>query len=45
MSDFSKNTDLTTGIVYDSPEAKDSFGNFCANYNVQEVEGNIFVAG
>ncbi len=45
MSDFSKNTDLTTGIVYDSPEAKDSFGNFCEKYNVQEVEGNIFVAG
>lgn len=44
MSDFAKNTDLTTGIVYDSQKARDSFEEFKAKHNVEIAEGNIFVA-
>lgn len=44
MSDFAKNTDLTTGIVYDSQKARDSFEEFKTKHNVEIAEGNIFVA-
>ena len=39
------NTDLNTGIVYDSAKARNVFGDFKAKYNVEVAEGNIFVAG
>ena len=45
MEDFAANTDLETGIVYDSAEARQAFTNFCEKYDVQVAEGNIFVAG
>ncbi len=45
MQDFLNNTDLNTGIVFDSAEAKDSFNNFCDKFDVTSVKGNIFVAG
>ncbi|MBQ8886097.1 MAG: hypothetical protein IJY61_00155 [Candidatus Gastranaerophilales bacterium] len=44
MSDFAKNTDLTTGIVYDSEKARTSFEEFKTKHNVTVAEGNIFVA-
>ena len=44
MQDFAKNTDLETGIVYDSEQARDGFSAFCEKYNVDFAEGNIFVA-
>ena len=44
MQDFAKNTDLETGIVYDSQKARDGFSAFCEKYNVDFAEGNIFVA-
>lgn len=44
MNDFAKNTDLRTGIVYDSQKARDSFEEFKAKHNVEIAEGNIFVA-
>lgn len=44
MSDFAKNTDLSTGIVYDSAKARESFEEFKAKHNVEIAEGNIFVA-
>ena len=44
MSDFAKNTDSQTGIVYDSQRAKDVFGEFKTKYNVEVAHGNIFVA-
>lgn len=45
MKDFASNTDLKTGIIYDSQKAKDSFEAFCSKYHVKSAEGNIFVAG
>lgn len=44
MNDFAKNTDLETGIVYDSEKARESFSEFCEKYDVEFAEGNIFVA-
>ena len=44
MQDFAKNTDLETGIVYDSEKARNAFATFCEKYNVDFAEGNIFVA-
>ena len=44
MNDFANNTDLQTGIVYDSEKARNSFSEFCKKYNVDFAEGNIFVA-
>lgn len=44
MNDFSKNTDLSTGIVYDSQQARESFEQFKEKHNVEVAEGNIFVA-
>ena len=45
MKDFARNTDLNTGIVFDSAKARNVFGDFKAKYNVEVAEGNIFVAG
>ncbi len=45
LNDFAKNTDLESGIVYDSPKARESLESFKEKYNVQSVRGNIFVAG
>ncbi len=45
MEDFSNNTDLSTGIVYDSQEARERFEDFKGKYNVEVAQGNIFVAG
>ena len=44
MSDFAKNTDSETGIVYDSQKSRDVFGDFKTKYNVEVAHGNIFVA-
>ena len=44
MSDFADNTDLNSGMVFDSAKAKDVFQDFKAKYNVKVSEGNIFVA-
>ena len=44
MSDFAKNTDLNTGIVFDSEKARTSFEAFKEKHNVTVAEGNIFVA-
>ena len=44
MSDFAKNTDSETGIVYDSQKARDVFGDFKTKFNVEVAHGNIFVA-
>ena len=44
MSDFAKNTDLETGIVFDSEKARTSFEAFKEKHNVTIAEGNIFVA-
>ena len=44
MSDFAKNTDLETGIVYDSEKARASFEEFKAKHNIEVAHGNIFVA-
>ncbi len=43
MQDFSKNTDLVTGIVYSGSSSKDAFQDFIDKYNVQRAYGNIFV--
>lgn len=45
MNDFANNTDLETGIVYDSQKARASFENFCEKFDVKNAAGNIFVAG
>ena len=45
LEDFAKNTDLETGIVYDSPRAREALDSFSEKYDVQSVRGNIFVAG
>ena len=37
MSDFADNTDLNTGIVFDSSKAKDSFDAFKEKYGVKNV--------
>ena len=44
MSDFSKNTDLETGIVFDSKKARTSFEAFKEKHNIEIAQGNIFVA-
>ena len=44
MSDFAANTDLESGIVFDSEQARNSFNDFCSKYEVQSARGNIFVA-
>ena len=41
---FAKNTDLETGIVFDSEKARTSFEAFKEKHNVTIAEGNIFVA-
>ena len=44
MRDFAANTDLESGIVFDSEQARNSFNDFCSKYEVQSARGNIFVA-
>ena len=44
MSDFKKNTDLRTGVVFYSEKARASFEEFKAKHNVTVAEDNIFVA-
>ncbi len=43
MSDFSKNTDLDTGIVYSDKTSKEVLENFKQKYNVKKAEGNIYI--
>ena len=45
LKDFANNTDLDSGIVYDSKEAKEALWAFADKYGVHSVRGNIFVAG
>ncbi len=45
LNDFRKNVDLETGIVYDSPLAKQALESFKDKYDVEDIRGNIFVAG
>ena len=45
MKDFRANTDLNTGIVYDSKHAQDALQNFKEKRNVSQIYGNIYVAG
>ena len=45
MKDFSANTDLEKGIVFDSKLARDSFSDFADKYGIETARGNIFIAG
>ena len=45
LNDFRDNVDLDTGIVYDSPKARKMLENFKEKYNIEDIRGNIFVAG
>lgn len=42
---FAKNTDLESGIVYQSSAAKDNFNTFKKAVDAKSVRGNIYVAG
>ncbi len=44
LNDFKDNVDLTTGIVYDSKEARNALAKFKLKYNVEDIRGNIFIA-
>ena len=45
MNDFASNVDLEAGIVFDSEKAQLNFEAFKKKYSVNDVKGNIFVAG
>lgn len=45
LKDFAKNTDLESGIVYQSSTAKDNFNAFKKAVNAKSIMGNIYVAG
>lgn len=44
LNDFMNNVDLDTGLVYDSPEARESLKSFKEAYNVSSIQGNIYIA-
>ncbi len=43
LEDFSKNTDLKTGVVYQSDSARGNFNNFANKVDLKEMNGNIYV--
>ena len=43
LTDFAKNTDLETGIVFHSKEARQALSNFATEKNITEIKGNIYV--
>ena len=45
MNDFHSNVDLDTGIVYDSYEARTAFDKFKSKFAVDNIQGNIYIAG
>ena len=45
LQDFANNTDLESGVVYDSKEAREAVGNFAEKYKISSLRGNVFVVG
>ncbi len=45
LKDFTKNTDLENGIVYQSSNARNNFNAFKKAVNAKSITGNIYVAG
>lgn len=45
LEDFKKNSDLVTGIVFDSPKSRKALDAFKEKYEVSYAMGNIFVTG
>ncbi len=45
LQDFANNSDLESGIVFDSQQAQYALNEFALKYGVNSIRGNIFVAG
>ena len=43
LKDFTKNTDLNSGVVFQSDDARNNFQNFATNLGLSSLIGNIYV--
>ena len=45
LQDFANNTDLETGVVFDSQRARQAVAEFAQKYELNTMRGNMFVVG